>query len=156
MIVTALLFSRHGLPEPDRDFMNAVSRANVTEISAAKLALSRSGESFVKNFAQKMIEDHSKAQQELTTLAQQENVILATTPDTEHQHMLQQLAGLSGAAFDSAYLLGQRLDHQVAVDLFRQESGQGKDQAAKAYAGKYLPIIEHHLEMLKKRFSGAH
>ena len=69
--------------EPDRDFINAASLANVTEISATKVALARSQTSFVKDFAQKMIEDHSKVRQELTTLARQENMILASTPDTD-------------------------------------------------------------------------
>jgi len=152
----ALLLTWHLTREPDRDFMNAASRANLTELSAARLALIKSGTLFVKNFAQKMTEDHAKAQQELTSLARQENVILATSPDTEHQHMLEQLARLSGHPFDSAYLQMQLLDHQVAVDLFRQETRQGRDDAAKAYAAKYLPDLEHHLEMLKQRFSGAH
>jgi putative membrane protein len=138
--------------EPDRDFMNAASRANVTEMAAAKLAGSKSRDAFVKIFAQKMTEDHSKAQQELTSLAQQGNVILATTPDTEHQQMLQQLGSLSGAPFDSAYLQSQLQDHQVVITLFEQEAGQGKDPAAKAYAGKYLPGLRHHLEMLKKKY----
>jgi putative membrane protein len=154
LATAGLVFGRR--QTPDRDFMNAASQANVAEIGAAKLAVAKSKEDFVKSFAQKMIEDHSKAQQELADLAQQQNVILTVRPDTEHQHMLQELEGLSGAAFDSAYMQSQLLDHQVAITLFRQQSQEGKDKAAKAYAEKYLPQLQHHLDMIKKRNSGMH
>jgi len=135
---------------PDRDFLDGASRANITEISAAKIAISRSKDSFVVSFARQMMKEHSLAQQELTVLAQKEDVILATTPDTEHKDMLRQLANVKREQFDSLYIQIQRLDHEVTIRLFDNQVSQGKDPAAKAYAQKFSPAIHHHLDMLNK------
>lgn len=136
--------------QPDRDFLNGASRANITEIGAAKLAIERSSDSFVVSFARTMIKEHTLAQQELTTLAQKQGVILATTPDTEHQGMIGQMRNAKREHFDSLYLKTQKLDHEVTIRLFENESSQGKEPAAKAYADKFLPSIRHHLQMLNK------
>jgi putative membrane protein len=136
-------------PAADADFMNTASQSNLAEIVAGRLASAKAGNKDIKAFADNMIADHTIAQRELVDLAQRSNVPLAQAPDTEHQNMAAQLEKMSGRAFDSAYINGQFLDHQVAVKLFRQESRVGKDTIARAYAAKYLPKLEHHLMMVK-------
>jgi putative membrane protein len=139
----------------DTDFLNTASQSNLAEIAAARVAVARTKNATVKTFASSMITDHTTAQNELQALAKKQGVDLASSPDTEHEHMVAQLGQLSGRTLDSAYMQGQLLDHEVAVKLFRQEASGGHDATARAYAAKYLPKLEHHLEMVKAKW-GAH
>jgi putative membrane protein len=133
---------------PDSSFLKTASQSNLAEIAAGKLAAA-SGSDRVKKIGQMMVQDHSTAQAELVTLAKNENVDIPMEPDTEHKSALDSLSKLSGPAFDSAYLQSQVADHRVAVGLFEQESSQGGDNSAKAYALKYLPKLKKHLSMVR-------
>jgi putative membrane protein len=148
----ALLLSTGSSPNQatDTDFMNTAAQANLAEIDAGKLASVKAADAAVRSFAKTMVADHTTAQMELSALAGRRNVSLPQTPDTEHQSSSAQLAKLSGRSFDSTYINMQFLDHQVAIDLFRQENNVGKDTAARAYAAKYLPKLQHHMMMAKQ------
>ena len=140
---------------PDEDFMVKASQANVAEVAAAKMAISKSSSGFVKKFAGQMVSDHSTAQKELVALAKKKGINLPQEPDTEHKATADQLSALSGAAFDSAYMKAQVIDHNVAVSLFTAESTSGSDNEAKAYASKYLPKLKHHLMMTGMKKEGG-
>jgi len=131
----------------DTDFMNAASQANMAEIAAGKLASQKSRTNAVRQFADSMVADHSLAQKELAAIAAQQHVSLIQSPDTEHEHSVEQLNTLAGRQFDSAYMNLQLMDHQVTVQLFQQESGTGRDSLARIYATKYLPKLRHHQMM---------
>lgn len=78
--------------------------ANMAEVNAGKMAVSKSQNPEVKAFAQKMIDDHTKALGEVTTLAQSKSVTLPTDVDPPHKAMAAKLDKLSGDAFDKAYM----------------------------------------------------
>jgi putative membrane protein len=134
----------------DGDFLNTASQANLAEIAAGRLAGKMADRPAVRAFADSMVADHQIAERELEQIAHGENVVLANSPDTEHQRSVARLANLSGSQFDSAYMHMQLLDHQAVIQLFQQESGLGRDSLARMYAKKYLPRLRHHLEMAKK------
>jgi putative membrane protein len=134
----------------DDPFFNKASQANLAEIQAGKLAQSR-GSAHVKALGKQMVEDHTKAENELTDLAKNQKLNIAMSPDAEHTQALADLAKLSGKAFDSAYMKSQLADHQVAVTLFSQEAANGTDPSAQAYAAKYLPKLKMHLEMFESK-----
>jgi len=96
-----------------------------------------------------MVTDHSKANDELKSWAQQKNVTLPTELDAKHKAKRDQLAKLSGEAFDKAYMRDMLADHQHDVAAFKRESTSAKDSDLKAWAGKTLPTLEEHLKLAR-------
>jgi putative membrane protein len=132
----------------DQSFFSQASQANLAEIAAGKLAETK-GNSQVKSLGKQMVTDHTTAQNELVALAKKENITIPMSPDAEHKQALTDLNKLSGKSFDSAYMASQLADHKTAVALFSEESVNGSDPGAKAFATKYLPKLKMHLQMFQ-------
>lgn len=136
----------------DDSFLSKASQANLTEIETGRLAASKGNSAEVKKFGQQMVDDHSKAQKELVILAKRESLSIPKEPDDIHKAMKEQLMGMSGNAFDSAYLKSQLLDHQAMVLLFQEETNSGTDPDAIAYAKNHLAKLKMHLRMFQSAF----
>lgn len=134
---------------PDRMFVKKAIRGNNGEIDAAKLALTKSSNDQVKQFAQKMVDDHTKMLEDLHQVAQQESIKYMDKPSATGMQLHTKLEGLSGAAFDKAYIDGMVKDHQGDVRDFTKESTSGTDEATKDAATKSLPTIKEHLQMVE-------
>jgi putative membrane protein len=132
----------------DQTFFNQASQANLAEIAAGKLAESK-GNAKVKSLGKQMVTDHTTAQNELVALAKKESITIPMSPDAEHKQALADLNKISGKSFDSAYMASQLADHKSAVALFSEESVNGTDPGAKAFATKYLPKLKMHLQMFQ-------
>ncbi len=109
----------------------------------------------MKQFGQRMVTDHGKANDELKTLAQNKNITLPTDIGASTRRRKTRLAKLSGAAFDRAYMQEMLNDHRKDVSDFRKESQSGKDPDVKAWAAKTLPTLEEHLQMAQSASRGA-
>jgi putative membrane protein len=96
-----------------------------------------------------MVTDHSKANDELKTLAQNKKMTLPSDIGAEHKALRDRLMKLSGTAFDQAYMKAMVADHVKDVNEFRMESKSGKEPDVKAWAGKTLPTLEEHLKMAR-------
>ena len=102
----------------------------------------------MKQFGQRMVDDHSKANDELKSLAAEQEHHAADRPSTPKDKALRdRLSKLSGAAFDRAYMQAMVTDHRKDVNEFKMESKCGKDPDVKAWAAKTLPTLETHLKM---------
>ena len=134
-------------PAADTAFAMSAAAGGLAEVQAAQLAEKKATAPSVKQFAQQMEKDHAAANNELMQIAQAKVIVLPTGPDSTHAATLQQMAKLSGTAFDQQYMQGQISDHRTTVALFQQEAGSGQDPQLKAFAQKYLPILQHHLRM---------
>jgi putative membrane protein len=132
----------------DQTFFNQASQANLAEIAAGKLAENK-GNPKVKSLGKQMVADHTLAQNELVALAKKESITIPMSPDADQQKALTDLNKLSGKSFDSAYMAVQLADHKIAVALFSEESVNGSDPGAKAFATKYLPKLKMHLQMFQ-------
>jgi putative membrane protein len=131
----------------DNFWVNA-AQSGMAEVEIGKLAAQKATNAEVKKFAQMMVADHTKANEELKTLAAKNNVKLPTEMDSSHKSMLEKLQGLTGAEFDKAYVEGQVDDHETAVDLMEDNTGNSNADI-KAFAAKSLPIMKSHLDMIK-------
>jgi putative membrane protein len=134
----------------DMAFVAKASAAGMTEIQASKLADSHAQSAAVKSFAAKMVTDHTKAGDELSTLAQKDGFTPSTSPMPAQQKAIARLETLNGAAFDKAYSSMMLKDHNEAVALFKKESVNGKNDELKSFASQTLPTLEEHLAMAKK------
>jgi putative membrane protein len=136
-------------PLTDQEFAAQAAIGGMAEVSTAQLALQRATSADVKKFAQRMLDDHSKANRELTSLATSKQIALPRTVDQKHRAMADRLARLQGAEFDREYMKGQVKDHKEAVDLFQAEADQGRDADLKAWASRTLPTLKEHLKMAR-------
>ena len=140
--------SMSGMTAPD-GFMMEAARGGMAEIELSRLATTKSQNAEVKKFANQMIQDHTNASAELKQLAGKKNVTLPTELDAEHKGMKDKLSGLSGAEFDKEYVNAMVTDHEKTVGLFKTQADGGTDADAKAFAGKTLPKLQMHLDMIK-------
>lgn len=129
-----------------QQFADLASSSNMFEIESSRVALEKSTSEEVRAFAQHMIDDHSKAGEEMTAAAQADGITPATTLQPHHQGQLEQLTGLEAEAFDQAYTAAQIAAHDEAVALFQGFASNGEDSALKAFAAKTLPTLQQHRE----------
>ena len=133
----------------DRQFLLHAASSGMAEVQLGQLATERAASAEAKQFGQRMVDDHTKANQELRTLAPARNLPAAIAIDPKHQAMADQLATLHGAAFDREYMAGQVTDHEEAVMLFTAAAKESQDAEVKAWAAKTLPILKEHLQMAR-------
>jgi putative membrane protein len=134
----------------DRKFMADAAAGGMAEVELGRLAADKATKSEVKEFGKMMVDDHSKANAELKSLAEQKHVTLPAGPKPEHKALEARLRKLSGAGFDDAYMTAMVNDHVKDVRAFTRESTAGGDAEVKGWAGKTLPTLKHHLEKAKE------
>jgi putative membrane protein len=132
-----------------RDVKFTVTAANggMTEVQVSKLALTKSTNPDVTMFAQMMVKDHSKANDELKALAATKNITLPIAISDDNQKKIDKLSAETEKNFDKDYSDMMVDDHNSTVDLFKSEANNGNDSAIKAWATATIPTLEHHLEM---------
>lgn len=135
--------------DSDSKFMMMLATGGMNEIGLSRTALSKSSNDDVKQFAQKMVDDHTAAGDELKTLASSKSVTLPMEMDAKHKATNEKLSTLSGGAFDMEYMKAMVKDHEKTVSLLQKEAASGKDAEAKAFAAKLLPTVQGHLDMAK-------
>jgi putative membrane protein len=128
-------------------FLSKVAQANLAEVELGKLAAEKAESADIKQYGQKMVDDHGKANKEVHALADPKGLTLPTYVDAAHKAAKARLEKLSGEAFDRAFISQMVRDHQAAVALFRTQARSGKDPEVKAFAEKMLPDLEGHLKM---------
>jgi putative membrane protein len=131
----------------DAKRMKDLAIANMAEVETGKLALEKAQDPKVKEFAQHMVDDHSKMLDELKQLAQSKNVELPSAPDAKHQKVMKKLQSASGADFDRQYMRAMVKDHRDALKLAQRTAKGAKDDQLKASAEKAAPEIQEHLKM---------
>jgi len=127
------------------DFVGDVARGNMAEISLSQMALQRSQNEAVRQFAQMMVTDHTSAGNDLQTLATSKNITLPTAVDQKHQSAMTKLGGESAADFDRDYMKQMVNDHEKMLSLLQKQANNGTDADLKAFAARMVPIVQGHL-----------
>ena len=131
----------------DRKFVMDAAKGGMAEVELGRLAVEKGSSDKVRKFGQRMADDHSKAGDELMTLASNKNITLPTDVDAKDKMLRRRLSKLTGDAFDRAYMQAMVTDHRKDVKEFRAESQTAKDPDVKAWAAKTLPTLEEHLKL---------
>ncbi len=139
-----------GKTTADQKFMTKAAEGGMAEVALGRLASEHGGSDAVKQFGQRMVTDHGKANDELTQLAQQKGVSLPTAPDAKDQKLIDRLSKLSGADFDRAYMRAMVRDHNKDVKEFQREAQRGKDADVQSWASKTLPTLQEHQQQAKQ------
>jgi putative membrane protein len=139
------------LNKTDTSRLVAIAQANIAEVEAGKLAVEKSSNADVKQFAQTMIDDHGKGLEETKKVADAKKVSLPTEPDAAHKKMAADLKKLSGAAFDKAYVSKAGVaDHTKVLAALKDDIANASDADVKALASKLEPTVAHHKDMAEK------
>jgi putative membrane protein len=145
---------RGSLSKKDFSFAETATAAGIHEVAEGKLAVSQGSTDEIKKFGQKMIDDHSAANDELAAILKSKGVTVPMQ-ETKGQIMdTDKLGKYQGADFDKEYIKLALADHKQAVKLFTKESQNGDDADLKAFAAKTLPILQGHLDMVKAMYEG--
>ncbi|MFD1142428.1 DUF4142 domain-containing protein [Larkinella insperata] len=137
------------MPEDDSEFAIKAASGGLMEVELGKLAEQKAQSQQVKDFGAMMATDHSKANEELKTLAASKNISIPATLSEDHQKHVDELTKLSGAEFDKEYVKLMVDDHKEDIDLFKEASFNAKDPDIKAFAGKTLPTLQKHYDAVK-------
>ncbi len=130
----------------DKDFLKKAAQGSNFEIKAGQLAQQKSTSDDVKQFGQRMVEDHTKLNQEMAPIAAQAGVNPPTDLSKKDQKLYDTLAGKSGADFDNAYIAQMVRDHNEDLKDFKKEADSGQLQPEKDAASKSVPVIQGHLQ----------
>jgi putative membrane protein len=147
-LVCATAMAAHGAH--DADFANKAAAGGMAEVEMGRLASSNGSDPNIKMFGQKMVNDHSSANEQLQKAAAKDGLTLPQAPSPKQKEMADKLGKLQGAEFDKEYAHMMVKDHEEDVALFKKEASSGKDATMKAFAQKALPTLEEHLKMAQQ------
>jgi putative membrane protein len=134
----------------DSKFITEAAQGGMAEVELGRLASEHGSSDAVKQFGQRMVTDHGKANDELKQLAQEKGVTLPTELDSKHKKTMDRLSKMSGAEFDRAYAKEMVRDHNKDVKDFQRAAQKGRDADLKSWAGKTLPVLQEHQQQAQQ------
>ncbi|MFP5289318.1 MAG: DUF4142 domain-containing protein [Thermoanaerobaculia bacterium] len=135
------------LDHQDHKFVMEAAQGGMMEVELGRLASQKASNPEVKAFAQRMVTDHGKANDQLKQVASQTGVSLPTMLPRDMRNEMDQMSRASGAEFDRLYMSHMVKDHRKDVSEFEKEAEKGKDQAVRSFAQQTLPTLREHLTM---------
>lgn len=148
-LAAAPLVHAASLAQADIDFVNKAAQSGQYEVLTGGLGKSKGTAPPTKAFATQMVTDHTKSGEELKALAQKKGLQVPTELADKQKQQMKMLESTGSGAFDKAYAKDNVMAHEEAVALFRKASQDAADPDLKAFAGRTLPTLEHHLKMAK-------
>ena len=130
-------------------FVKNAAQGGMAEVELGKLATEKASSDDVKQFGQRMVDDHSKANDQLKQIASQKSIDVPSDLNAKDKATKDRLEKLSGPAFDRAYMKHMVTDHTKDVAEFKKQANTGSDSDIKGFASSTLPTLEDHLKMAK-------
>lgn len=134
----------------DHAFIMKAAEGGLAEVQLGQLAQQNAQSQDVKDFGQRMVTDHTKANDDLKQVAQQEGITVPTELKGHEKAEYDRLSKLHGDAFDKAYSKLMVTDHKKDVAEFQREANSGSDPQVKSFASQTLPTLQEHLQMAEK------
>jgi len=142
----ALAAEAEDTPPAPAVFVEKAAQDGMTEVELGKVALAKSSNAEVRDFAQRMVTDHVKANEELASLAKQKGIDAPKALDAEHKAMVKMFEGKNGEAFDNEYSRHMNMDHIKAISLFEAAS-KSADADFAGFATRTLPTLREHKKL---------
>jgi len=130
----------------DRDFAVKAAQGGMAEVEMGNLAQQRGSNDQIRDYGKKLVNDHTKANNDLKDIANTENITLPTDMGASHRKTLDRLGKLSGSEFDREFFKESVADHRKDIDEFQKEANDGSDPALKNFAARTLPTLQDHLQ----------
>jgi putative membrane protein len=134
----------------DHKFAMEAAMGGMMEVELGRVAAQKGASDEVRQFGQRMVDDHSKANEELMRIASSKGLTPPAALDAKHQAEMQKLSALSGEKFDKEYVKMMVKDHKKDVGEFQKEADRGADADIKAFAASTLPTLREHLQMIQR------
>jgi putative membrane protein len=134
----------------DKAFVRDALQGGMTEVELGKIALQKSNDPDVKQFAQRMVDDHTKMGDEMKQVAQKMSVKVPDAPSGKDKSAIAKLQGLNGEDFDKAYIKDMLKDHEKDQKEFKQEAQNATDPDLKQIAAQGVQVIGQHLQMIQQ------
>jgi putative membrane protein len=139
----------NALSKSDMRFMKKAAEGGMFEVHLGNLAKQRASNKDVKSFGERMVNDHSKANDQLMRLASDNGVTLPKDLDAKHKKTVDRLSNLSGSQFDREYMNVMVKDHTKDVNEFQSESNRIQNSDLKNWTDDTLSTIKDHLQQAK-------
>lgn len=147
--------TQSSMERADRSFVEKAAVGGMAEVELGKMAQQKAADPQVKAFGERMVQDHAKANEELTRIGTSKGVTLPATMDRSHRRDAERLAKLSGAEFDREYMKHMVDDHRKDVKEFEKASRSAKDTEVKDFAARTLPTLQTHLQMAENAYNSV-
>lgn len=140
----------------DPQIVGVVTAADQIDIDTAKLALKKTKNDQVKQFAQQMIDDHTKLQSSVNDLGKKLNVKPASSDISKSLHTAaaaenKKLQSLNGKAFDTEYINHEVAYHQQVLDAAGNVLIPNAQNAElKSALQGAAPLLQGHLDHAKQ------
>jgi putative membrane protein len=138
------------MKQADKAFARDAAMGGIEEVELGKIAVRNGHSDQVKQFGQRMIDDHRKANDQLKSIAEKDNIALPSALDAQKQAKVDRFKRMTGVAFDRAYMRDMLKDHEMDVAAFRKEADSGMNPNLKDFAGSTLPTLQDHLRQAKE------
>lgn len=147
--------ARRALPAPDRTFVLEAMQGNTDEIRLGQLAAGKATNPDVRKFAQRMVNDHSKARDRLMSIPGVKQSSLPTDAMTSEATALEnRLRRLSGRQFDEAYMQAMVADHTKDLRTFDRATRNITDPELKQWAAATMDTMREHLQQARRVLEG--
>lgn len=134
----------------DQTFVRKALEGGIAEVQLGQLAQQKSQSDDVKQFGQKMVQDHTQLGDQIKPIAQQLGVKEPKEPSKKDKQLMAKLQSLSGPQFDDAYIQAMVKDHQQDLKEFKNAAQMAQDQNLKQVAQQGAGVISHHLQMIQQ------
>lgn len=134
----------------DRKFVHSALEGGNAEVKLGKLAAQKGNSEDVKQFGQKMVDDHTKLGDQMKQIAQQQSINVPDDIPSKDRALEAKLKSLSGDAFDRAYIKAMVEDHRKDLSEFKKEASSGNDTSIKDAANQGSQVISEHLQMAEQ------
>jgi putative membrane protein len=125
-------------------------QGGMAEVQLGQLALQKTSNDDIKQFAQKMVDDHTKLGDHMKPIAQQIGVTVPDGPSKKDKAVMANLQTLNGDAFDKAYVKDMVKDHKADLSDFKMEAQNGSNPAVKNAANQGSQVISGHLQLIEQ------
>lgn len=142
--------TKSSLNPSDEKFVKATGQSGMAEVKIATLGSQKAERADVKEFANMLINEHTKVNGELNQLAQTKGVDLSAIVSADAANTFKDLEQESGAGFDKAFLSQMKDSHEKSIANFEDAEKNAADGEVKAWAGKTLPALRSHLDKIKE------
>ena len=150
VLAVPALSAQNNASPADRNFVKTAMQGSMAEIQLGQMATEKAGSDSVRQFGQKMVQDHTQLNQQMQPVAQEVGVTAPDHLSPAQKALKTKLQGMSGAAFDKAYMKAMVKDHTRDLAEFRKEASTGKSPAVKQAAEKGSKVIAEHLQLAKQ------
>jgi putative membrane protein len=137
----------------DHNFVMNAAKGGTAEVELGSLANQQATKPAVKQFGERMVKDHTEANNRLQQIAQQKGMTLPIGLPDDAKQLKQQLTNMKGPEFDRTYMQNMVEDHQKDVAEFQKEADEGQDPDVKNFAATTLPTLKEHLQLAQTTMS---